>query len=234
MTVDRPPHIRHSQLLTAPALLQMTVGAKVLEQDQRGVKVYKLANGDILKIFRLRSRFSGARIYSYARRFCRNAARLQGLGVPTVSIKQLYHLQASTDTAVLYQPLAGQTLRDMAHSAAIPLELFDRLGEFIAQLHAHGVHFRSMHPGNIVLTPQGSLGLIDISDMSIYPWGLQCSTRLRSIKHFYRYPAEIHKLGAAGCVKLWKRYFEKSSLSTACQAYLQQGIAKLSARKIED
>lgn len=209
----------------------MTLDAKVLEQDLRGIKVYRLANGDILKLFRLRSRFSGARIYSYARRFCRNAARLQALGVPTVSIKQLYHLPASTDTAVLYQPLDGQTLRDMAHATAIPLALFDQLGEFIAQLHAHGVHFRSLHPGNIVLTPQGSLGLIDISDMSIYAWGLQCSTRLRSIRHFYRYPEEIHKLGAAGCERLWHRYFDQSQLSTACKTYLQRGIARLSASK---
>lgn len=227
MCLNAPSLLRRSQLLTPGMLEVLTAGAKALEQDKRGVKVYRLASGDILKIFRLRSRFSSARLYSYARRFCRNAARLQALGIPTVAVRQLFHLQGSSATAVLYQPLAGHTLRDLAYGDGIPAPLFDTLGVFIARLHAVGVHFRSLHLGNIVLTPHGELGLIDISDLSVYRWALHCPTRLRSIRHFYRYPAENKQLGEGGSQRLWLSYFQHSHLSAACEVQLRLGIARL-------
>src|SRR3546814_830511 len=117
----------------------------------------------MLKIFRVKRVISSARIYSYARRFCRNAARLHRLNIPTVTIKQLYHLTESAGSAVAYTPLPGQTLREIAHDGELDAPLLSRFGAFVAELHDLGIYFRSLHFGNIVLTADHRLGLIDIA-----------------------------------------------------------------------
>lgn len=190
----------------------------MLEKDERGVKVMQLADGNIIKVFRLRSLVSGARVYSYARRFCRNAIRLNARGINTVTIKQLYHFEHSSNTAVLYEPLAGETLRDVVKNKVVTSSFVEALGAFLATLHKGGVHFHSLHTGNVVLTPEGELGLIDISDLSIYPWALSCNTRVRSFKRLCKYPDDIKQFGAENWQLFQKKYFAESQLSQACQA----------------
>jgi tRNA A-37 threonylcarbamoyl transferase component Bud32 len=178
--------MRKSEEITWERFNQLRVNADILEQDEYGIKVLRLESGDIFKVFRVKSIISGARIYSYARRFCRNAERLQKLDVPTVRIRQLYHFENSTNTAVLYQPLEGLTLWQMAGDSQLGEEVLARLGEFVARLHQLGIYFRSLHLGNIVLTPANELGLIDISDMSITPWALGRCRRIRNFRQMLR------------------------------------------------
>lgn len=220
--------MRKSRLLGRSQLDQMCQGGAVLEQDERGIKVLRLENGDMLKVFRVRNRFSAARIYSYARRFCRNAARLQQSGIATVHIKQLFHLEALAETAVLYAPLEGMTLRELLRDRSLTTEEAGMLGEFVAKLHRHGVHFRSLHLGNIVLDTQGRLGLIDIADMSIYPWSLWCGTRVRSFTHLHRYPEQVRELGLATWQKIVASYFDHAALRSACENRLRQHLKKIS------
>jgi len=217
-----------SQLLAKSQFEQMLQGATVLEQDERGIKVMRLANGDMLKVFRVRNRYSVARIYSYARRFCRNALRLQRFAIPTVHIKQLFHLEAPAETAVLYAPLEGVTLRELLGSRSLTTEEAAMLGKFVAKLHQHGVHFRSLHLGNIVLDTQGRLGLIDIADMSIYPWALWCGTRVRSFTHLHRYPEQVRELGLATWQVIETSYFDHAALSRECENRLRRHLKKIS------
>ena len=44
-----------------------------------------------------------------------------------------------------------------------------------------------MHLGNVVLTPEGQLGLIDIADMKVYGGSLRKGLRLRNLHHLWRY-----------------------------------------------
>jgi tRNA A-37 threonylcarbamoyl transferase component Bud32 len=217
-----------SHFLSTAEFHRFSQGASILEQDERGIKVLMLDNGDILKVFRVRNRFSAARIYSYARRFCRNAARLHRLGIPTIQIKQLFHLAAPAQTAVLYTPLAGDTLRELLDKRSLTSNEARKLGIFIAGLHKQGVHFRSLHLGNTVLNPQGELGLIDIADMSIYPWGLWCSTRARSFSHLHRYPEQIRQLGQETWQHIETSYFSHALLAGACEKKLRQHLSKIS------
>src|SRR5690606_35574721 len=62
-----------------------------------------------------------------------------------------------------------------------------RLAEFITHLHECGVYFRSLHMGNIVLTPDNQLGLIDISDMRCLGRPLSRRMRDRNYRHLLRY-----------------------------------------------
>lgn len=196
-----------SELLTEDQYHHLLKSAKeILEQDQHGLKVVRLENGNVLKIFRVKQLISSARIYSYARSFCRNAERLKLLGVPTVQIKNLYHFKESSNTVVVYQPLEGKTVKQLLNEKCMDESLAEQLGQFIAHLHDTGIYFRGLHIGNIVLTPAGDFGLIDISEMSIFPWRLGCRRRLRNFARFWRVFEDKYTFGYSGIHYLIKGY----------------------------
>lgn len=154
--------------------------AELLEQDTFGPKVYELSDGRILKLFRIRRRFSSNLYLPYAKRFARNAERLAARGFSTISVESWGRVPHLRRQFALYAKLPGQTLRK--------LPSFDGqcLGRVLAKLHASGVLFRSCHLGNWVLTPEGSLGLIDLTDLSFFPWALTKSQRSRNFLHLTR------------------------------------------------
>lgn len=186
---------QRSVLLPDAQLADWLNTGEILEQDRFGIKVVCLANGDILKIFRVKRKFSSANVFSYARSFCRNEKRLHQLGVPTIQVKQLFHLCEGNKSAVLYSPLAGMTVRELFTRGELTVELAQTLGEFIAHLHDLGVYFRGLHSGNIVLTLQGQWGLIDISEMTIFPWPLERRRRKRNFARYWRNAAEASSFG---------------------------------------
>jgi len=216
--------IRPTELLSTETLDGMLEGGEVLEQDERGYKVVRLRTGDILKIFRARHKVSGMRIYTHAHRFFRNAERLHQLGVNTVTCQRLYHLPSSNDTAVLYSPLAGYTIRKLLDGNLLNQEMALALGTFIARLHQSGIHFRSLHMGNILVMPDGQYGLIDISDMSIYPWPLFCNTRVRNFRHLCRYPDDMSHLGKLSWESLQEGYFSANQLGAACESKIRRAL----------
>lgn len=185
--------------------------AEILEQDANGLKVLKLQDGNILKMFRVKRWWSSAQLYAYSRHFCRNAARLAARGIPTVSIQARYKLASPGLTAVLYQPLQGRTLRQVAGAEGLGAELPGRLGAFVAILHRQGIYFRSLHLGNVVLTPAGDLGLIDIADLSILPFPLTAHRRLRNFRHLCRLRPDRLSLGADG----WRRFVDAYCAASA-------------------
>ncbi|SDK39691.1 hypothetical protein SAMN05192566_1206 [Methylophilus rhizosphaerae] len=214
-----------STLLTDDRLQALCQQGEVIERDERGIKVVRLDNGDFLKIFRARRWLSGARLYSHARRFCRNAQRLQTLDIPTVTVKSLHHLSASGHTAVIYQPLTGQTLRQLMQAELPRLTaLAGALGKFLAELHDKGIHFHSLHSGNVLLTPDNRFGLIDISDMTIYPWPLMCHTRLRSFQRLGKYREEMKVLDAAFWQALIQGYQKTSGHARRCTLLIMAKI----------
>lgn len=69
--------------LPQAALNQMIEGAKILEADSYGAKVYLLQDGNIVKLFRRKRLLSSALLRPYSKRFIDNAAQLEKLGIPT-------------------------------------------------------------------------------------------------------------------------------------------------------
>jgi len=170
------------------ALLQ---GAKTIEADGGGLKVARLANGDFLKLFRKKRWLSSALWAAPAKRFADNGKRLLALGIAAPLVIELISL-CQGKSAVRYQPLAGQTLRE--HWAALEVEErraeVRQFGEFLGLLHGKGVYFRSLHLGNVLRLEDGGFGLIDLSDMSISRRALSTYKRRRNLKHMLRYPAD--------------------------------------------
>lgn len=227
-------------LLTA----QHLADARVIERDPRGIKVLQLPNGDYLKVFRLRHRFSWARFHGYAQRFSKNARKLAELGIPTVKVINCYQVKnaclldyplsinthaetkssesSSNIFVVHYAPLVGETLKTLLDKLQLHQHHVVQLGAFIAELHKKGIHFRSLHLGNIVLTPEGKMGLIDIADMKIYPWSLWFRTRLRSFRHLTRYARMNTPFGLYNWTLLLDSYFEHAKLSTSETSTLKE------------
>lgn len=175
-------------MLDMPAWQQLKSGCEIIEEDCFGVKVLRCSNGDYIKVFRIKHRISLARILNPAKRFCDNAERLRMLGVDTVSPAALFGIPRNR-WAVRYQALAGETVRALIKNQALPERVVADLGAYIAQLHNKGIYFRSLHPGNVVLQPNGKFGLIDVLDCKFSWFGcpLNAWQRERNFRHFFRY-----------------------------------------------
>ncbi len=161
--------------------------AQVLEADGSGDKVLRLTDGCMLKLFRRKRLLSSALFYPYAQRFANNARALQQRDIPCPRIIAVYRIPSITRDAVYYSPLAGQTIRQLKLAKADADALRGRLGCFVAQLHEKGVYFRSLHFGNVVLTPENTLGLIDIADLNCQSSPLSQNKRRRNFSHLRRY-----------------------------------------------
>ena len=159
-------------------------GADVTAADHHGDKVLRLDDGTYLKLFRMKRLITSARVYPYWRRFVENAIKLNAMGIPTLSVINSYDLPHLKRTAVHYDPLPGSTLRDVAE---VDAELVAKLGRFLCEIHDKGVYLRSLHLGNVVLTPEDDLGLIDVADMKIRSRSLPGRLRVRNYYHMCRY-----------------------------------------------
>jgi tRNA A-37 threonylcarbamoyl transferase component Bud32 len=173
------------QKLDHTVYLRLREGADVLEADGKGDKVLRLTDGTMLKLFRRKRLLTSALWSPYAQRFANNCAALRDRNIPCPKIHQVYRIPSIKRDAVHYHPLPGRTVRQFRPDA--PASLRAALGSFIALLHQQGIYFRSAHLGNIVLTPDGALGLIDIADLRIYPGELHKGLRLRNFRHMLRY-----------------------------------------------
>lgn len=170
--------------------LELRAGARVIEADEHGDKVLLLTDGTYLKLFRRKRLLTSAAWKPYARRFVDNAAALARIGIPCPTVITHYRIPSIGRDAVHYHPLEGHTIRQVI-AAGMPdvraKQLRARLLGFIHLLHSLGVFFRSAHLGNIVLTPDDRLGLIDISDLTITWLRLGPFRRRRNMKHVLRY-----------------------------------------------
>jgi len=88
-----------------------------------------------------------------------------------------------------------------------------KVGEFIAKVHALGIYFRGLHIGNIVRTPNGELGLIDVSELSIY-WHLSRYRRLRNFARFWRVQEDAIKFGEGNINALIDGYVLSNNQTT--------------------
>lgn len=177
-----------SSRLSEGALNQLIEGASILETDSYGPKVYLLRDGNILKLFRRKRLISSALLKPYSQRFIENAVRLRELDVPTLHVQAFFKLEKPGITAVLYQPLPGKTLRQLSNQENFNWQpVLPALIEFIRQLHTSGIYFRSLHLGNIVVTPENRLGLIDVADMRFLRSPLPRYLARRNLQHFARY-----------------------------------------------
>jgi tRNA A-37 threonylcarbamoyl transferase component Bud32 len=182
------------KLILYKEYLRLREGAEILSKDNFGEKVLRLRDGSILKLFRVKHLISSARLCPYSLRFVRNAQRLLALNIPTVEVVNYFKIPSIKRTAVQYKKLEGETLPHYLNYNAITKEMAHKLGVFVSTLHNKGVYFRSVHLENILVLPDNSFGLIDISDMKIYPHSLRLRKRKGNFNHFTRLKSHFNML----------------------------------------
>ena len=131
--------------ITLDEFQQLIHNSTVLAEDGYGKKVIQLADNSIIKLFRVKRFLSSASIYSPARKFSKNAEKLHKLHIPTITACHLYNIKSLKRTAVHYQQLTGETLRDYMQNNTVSSEFLQQLGSFLATLHDKGIFFRSAH-----------------------------------------------------------------------------------------
>lgn len=171
----------------------MRDGAQVLESDPFGEKVLRLSDGAMLKLFRRKRLISSAAWSPYAQRFADNAVTLATLGIPVPQVLAVFRIPHIGRDAVHYRPLAGVTLRDLLRQG-MDRHLEQRLRalftRFVIDLHDKGIYFRSLHLGNVVYTPEETLGLIDFSDVRAWKRPLIRYLRARNLRRMQGIPGE--------------------------------------------
>jgi tRNA A-37 threonylcarbamoyl transferase component Bud32 len=203
------------QTLEHDDYLALRAGAEVIERDRYGDKVLRLADGSYLKLFRRKRLISSAAWYPYAQRFADNALALAERGIPCPVVLAVQRIPAIRREAVRYRPLEGLTLRQLIRDGSETPRLRERLGAFVALLHAKGVYFRSLHLGNIVLTPAGELGLIDIADLRAGKRPVPAHRRRRNLQHLRRDENDLAWLFPHGEVAFSRAYEDALGLHLA-------------------
>ena len=153
-------------------------------------KVLRLKDQSIIKLFRLKRLLTSARLVPYPIRFRRHALKLRDADIPTVEILAVFKITALHRTAVHYRPLEGHTLREHCEHQPIKRQLAKQLGQFFQLLHQKGIYFRSIHFGNLVLTSDQRVGLIDVADMRFRRGTLNMGMRIRNLRHLFRYDSD--------------------------------------------
>ncbi|WP_341960367.1 toluene tolerance protein [Pseudomonas sp. RC10] len=166
--------------------------AEVIEADFFGDKVLRLTDGNFMKLFRRKRLISSAAFFPYANRFAKNALTLRKRGIPCPDVLDTYRVADIARDVVHYQPLPGLTLRQLIADPAHfqDATLLRTFGRFVAELHNQGIYFRSLHLGNVVMTPENELGLIDIADMKTLRRPLRKNLCLRNFQHMRRYKSD--------------------------------------------
>ncbi len=175
----------------------MVRGAEVLLTDRDGPKVYRTPDGEIVKLLRIKRLISSNLLLPHAERFARNSAKLAAAGIACPEIRMIARVPHLKRQLVVYRELPGTSLRNALGDAAAErsASLIHATGAFIASLHERGVYFRSIHFGNILVTPDGpQFALIDFLDMRMMGGPLSLQRRIRNGKPIFRYREDRQSL----------------------------------------
>ena len=204
---------------------QLIEGAALLRSDNFGPKVYQAPDGQVIKLFRVKRWWSSSMLYPYSLRFLRNTRRLRARGVPCVEVKDVFYCHAIRRHGVIYRRLDGTPLDELlGQDGCAVRQLYVDYARFIATLHTNRIYFRSLHPGNILLTPGDGFGLIDVADMRFPILALSLGQRRRNFQHLLRSVEFRDALGRHPAEAFIDGYLEESGLGSGDRENLRQHL----------
>jgi tRNA A-37 threonylcarbamoyl transferase component Bud32 len=211
-----------SYIISQQEYADISRGARELERDSFGVKVLLRPDNRIIKLFRVKRMLSLSAIYPYSVRFWFNARRLQRLGVRTVTVERLFYCHAIRRHGIIYPLLQGDTLADLLQADPDRLDLLEQLAGYVAWLHSKGIYFRSLHLGNVLLLPDGELGLIDVADMRLHRHPLGAGQRRRNFAHLLRRQEHRAVFERFGLERFLDLYLQAAKLSELQELRVRQ------------
>jgi hypothetical protein len=212
--------------ISAAEFKQLRDGARLLERDYRGEKVLLTPDNHIIKLFYPRRRFTSARLYPYAHRFCNNARQLREKGIITVHCEQLRHDRTNRRHLIIYPLLPGTTLRNRLNETDNRDIHLDKLASYMVTLHSKGILFRSIHLGNILVLENGDYGLIDIADMSIQQRPLGLRKRARNFRHLLHDKEDREEFSTYGYNRFIEQYEQAAGISGHRSTRLRKNIQR--------
>lgn len=215
--------------MSAVVFEKLAAAAQVLERDSQGPKVMRLASGQIAKLFRPPRLLSSSTLRPYALRFARAARGLAQRNIPSVHVEAVYRLAPSRRHVVVYQPVAGCTLRDaLRDSLDDAASLLMRYTALLALLHRKGVVFRSVHFGNVILRPEGDAALIDISATRFCRRPLSLRQRAKNFRAPLNYEDDTAAIAAMGAEKYVSSYCDAAGLDSDARKQLAARLRRQS------
>ena len=182
-------------------------GARVLQEEDYGVKVWLLPDDRVVKLFRTRRIMTSARLVPYSTRFALNARRLHKRGICAPEVLDTFHCPEIERHGVVYRHLPGKSFAELLVRRRDD-SLAVKLAAFLAELHEKGIYFRSVHPGNVLLLEDDNLGLIDLQDMRLRPWPLSQNARARNFRHLFASDPNSLEVRAFGFEPFVERYLQ--------------------------
>ncbi len=186
-------------------------GTVISKHKKYGPKVFSTENGDYVKVFNPKSGLTKRRLFPKYKKFIANANRLKKLGIPTITVNNIYFLTKHQNYAVRYEPLIGYNLRDLFVKEGASM-ISDFL-PFLAKLHALGIYFRGIHLGNVLKLSSHDFGLIDMTDLYIKHKPLSVWHRVRNVSHMVNMQQDDKIFKTYGIVSLLNDYVNVAKLT---------------------
>ena len=180
-------------------------------------------DGTATKIWAKKKKLISSTSFSpYPNRFIKNAQRLAQRGVVVPEILDQAILEGSHVRIVTYQSLPGHSIRTLLKSSPEKVNTHS-LCAYIHELHNKGIHFRSLHLGNIIQTPEGGYGLIDFTDVTYYSKPLSLKRRAANIAYPMQYQDDMRMINEAGLPDILESYLKTLQLDAKTkQDFLNQ------------
>ncbi len=201
---------------------EISRGAREIERDRFGVKVLLRPDGRIIKLFRIKRILSLSYIYPYSFRFWHNSKKLQRMGINTVAVERIFYCHAIRRHGIIYQLLEGDVLADLMQADPGRSDLLEQMARYMALLHSKGIYFRSLHLGNVLLLPDGGMGLIDVADMRFKLRPLSARQRRRNFVHLLRRQAHRAIFERFGIERFLELYLRAANLTERQEGQLRQ------------
>lgn len=176
--------------------------------------IIRLRDGRFAKVFRRpRGLFSKLRWHSSGTRFVKAAAELARRMVATVQVEEFHRVGPERREVVIYRPVDGEVLREVLRRGEDVEGLVIGFARFLAELHARGIHPRSMHWGNVLVLATGGYGLIDVTATRFRRRPVHMRARARDFRPVLAYSLEREVVLRFGVRRFVEMYLEPAELS---------------------
>ncbi len=175
------------QPLTQAQFQALIKGAEVLESQEDKPSALLACDGNIIKIWQRRSGLSSDRLKPYSQRFRSNCEELNRRGIRAPVVTSAFEVKDSGEHVLLYPEIPGKALISLARENDLPLR---DLAGFYAELHGKGVHFRSIHLGNVLRLEPDGFALIDVTDTTFTRKPLSLRKRAENLGYAWAYRSD--------------------------------------------
>lgn len=166
------------QVIDKQQFLAICEEGTLITQSRLGPKIIESPSGNIIKFFWPRKIISRSRIQSPAKRFIKNALKLQNTGFHGVDVKTWLHCSDPKVECIVYAKLPGKDFRQTNNKNKLA-----EVARFVANLHSQGIFFRGIHLGNLLQCANNKIALLDITDCKVYKKPLGFHKRYRNLRH---------------------------------------------------